>query len=288
MKSTTLALSALGLLALSSPATAATASAADPIAYACYYCSYPEMESVALGKGPGEHYVYDQAAKSIAGFTVVQAGATLSATGFTPPTWVRTQFNAMLAVYDAPTGAFVHVLKNVSLLAPGTTHTRSTTYLWGHHTSALNPVHVEAREIARRHVEQRLTLPYLTADVEHGRLLRFQSPDANIVPIVARLQMSALYTGHVDFLYDRDTGTWSYLQAWDVREPIQESAQDFAGPLGRRTYFYSKFHGRMSDFFVERAAWAGVRINGSTPPYNDVGIVCTDQVGDKSCTLTWN
>ena len=286
MKSTKLALSAFGLLALSSTSAAAEATHSDPIAYACYYCSYPEMEAVALSKGPGEHYVYDQAAKSIHGFAVTQQGPTLGATGFAPPHWVTTQFSTMLKAYDAPSGAFVHVMRNVDLPAPGRPHTRSDAYLWGHHTTALNVLHGQARELARRHITQRLLLPYLTADVEHGRLLRFQTSSGEFIPIIARLQPSDIHLGGVDYVYERDSGAWHYLQARDIRNQIPESAEDFIGPTGRRAFTYAYTQTKLAEYFIQRAQWAGVRIVGDLMPERAVTFICTQNAKDRSCTLS--
>lgn len=287
VKSTTFALSALGLLALSAPVAAAAAAPPDPIAYACFYCSSAEMEAVALSKGVGEHYVYDQAMRSMQGFVVTQQSANLVAAGFAPPRWVMTQYAALLAVYDAPTGAFVHVMKDVKLPAPGTPHTRSDVYLWGHHTTGLNPLHAQARDIGRRHIVNRLSLPYLDADAEHGRLIRFQTASGGFVPIIARLQISNMYLGQVDYLFDRGSNAWHYLQASDIRHAIPETAEDFTGPTGRRTFNYAWTHRGLADYFVQRAAWAGVQIVGQTMPERETTFVCTDTAGRKSCTLTW-
>lgn len=266
---------------------AASAAAPDPIAYACYFCSAEEMQQKALQQGVGEHYIYDASIKFMVAFAVRNEGTGLTATEFAPAPWVQTQFNAMIRAYDATAGAFVHKLTDVRLLPPGGAHTRSDAYLWGQHTTALNPVHPAARETARRYIEQKLSLPYLRADVEHGRLLRFESADSETPPIVARLAMGGTIIGTVDFFYDRDSGRWEYLRASDAREHIQETAEDFVGPSGRRTFFYSRYHDRLSDYFVERARLAGVRVVGKTPPYNDVGIVCEQHPSEKVCTITY-
>jgi len=286
MKSLMLALSALGLLVVSSPAAAASAVPPDPIAYPCYYCSYPEMEAVALSKGAGEHYVYDQSRNAIHGFVVTQQGANLGAAGFAPPQWVMRQFLAMLEVYDPVSGAFVHMMTNVNLFAPGRPHTRSDAYLWGHHTTALNILHGQAREIARRHISQRLVLPYLTADVEHGRLLRFQTSAGAFIPTIARLYPSSMRLGNVDYVYEHDSGSWHYLQASDYCNEIPESAADFTGPTGRRMFTYTSAQTLLADYFIERARWAGVRILGELTPGREVTFLCTESASDRSCTLS--
>jgi len=286
MKSMTLVLSALGLLAVSSPAIAASAPP-DPIAYPCYYCSYPEMEAVALSKGAGEHYVYDQSANAIHGFAVTQQGNHPGVAGFVPPRWVTTQFSAMLKVYHAPSGAFVHVMRDVNLPAPGRPHTRSNAYLWGHHTTALNVLHGQARELARRHITRALLLPYLTADVEHGRLLRFQTSAGEFIPIIASLRPSNIYLGQVDYVYERGSGSWHYLQASDIRNEIPESAEDFTGPTGRRAFTYAYTHTELAEHFIERAEWAGVKIVGDLMPGREVAFICTRNDDDRSCALSW-
>lgn len=279
--------SALLFLALGSVPHAALATPEDPVAYGCYFCTTDEMQRTAIQKGVGEHYVYDQSQNALIGFRVVQQQAGLIATSFAPAGWIRTQFNAMMNAYDPDAAAFVHEVRDVALLPPGTAHARSDAYLWGHHTSALHPLHVAARETARRFIEQRVQLDYLKADVEHGRLLRFESRQSDTPPIIVRLRMKDWLLGTIDYFHDRDSKRWEYLRAMDVREPIQESAEDFVGPTGRRTYFYSKYHYRIPDYFVQRAHLAGVRLRGETPPYNDLGIVCQIEAGEKVCTLTW-
>ena len=276
----------LPLILPSALASAATSAAQDPIAYSCYFCTWDEMQDAAVARGTGEHFIYDSSRKYIVGFTVHDNDGTLNAVGFAPPVWIQTQFNAMINVHDAKARAFIHPVKNVSLLAPGP-QARSDVYLWGQHTSALHPRHEAAREIARRFIVQRARLDYLHADVEQGRLLRVMSVAGEEVPIVVRLEMSASSVGTVDFFYDHDNKRWEYLGARDVREPIQESADDFVGPTGRRTYFYSMYHDRMSDYFVQRAHLAGVTVRGETPPHNDLGIICEVQAGEKVCTLIW-
>jgi len=280
-------------LSLPFAVNAASASASspmvqDPIAYSCYFCTWDEMQQAAISRGQGEHFVYDSSSRYLVGFVVEGDDGTLSATGFTPPGWMQTQFNAMINVHDAKAGAFVHRLKDVMLLAPGTHAARSDVHLWGHHTSALHPLHPQARETARRYIASKPTsFAYMKADVEHGRLLRLQSSQGATVPIVARLEMSNFNLGNVDFFYDHDSKRWEYLGAIDAREPVQESADDFVGPTGRRTYFYSMYHGRMPDYFVQRAHLAGVTVRGKTPPYNDLGIVCELEGTEKVCTLMW-
>lgn len=273
------------LFALVAPSAAG---AEDPIAYSCYFCSWDEMQELAVSHGAGEHYVYDTSRKYLVGFNVSAAGETPGATGFAPPGWIQTQFNAMINAYNAPAGAFVHSLRDVVLLAPGTHAARSDAYLWGHHTSALHPLHPQARETARRYIASKATqFDYLKADVEQGRLLRLQSENGATIPIVVRLEMRASYVGSVDFFYDRASGGWEYLGAKDVREPIQESAEDFAGPSGRRTYFYSQYHIGIPNYFVQRALLAGVTVVGKTPPYRDLGIACEREGAETVCTLIW-
>lgn len=80
----------------------------DPIARPCYYCTNDEMSERARSLGVGEHYVYNSASQTnIQGFNVTNVGGELVATHFVPPAWIRTQYNAMMKLYQSSSGRFV-------------------------------------------------------------------------------------------------------------------------------------------------------------------------------------
>jgi len=261
----------------------------DPIARPCYYCTNDEMSERARSLGVGEHYVYNSASQTnIQGFNVTNVGGELVATHFVPPAWIRTQYNAMMKLYQQSSGRFVDQWGTVNLQPPGSPHVfmeqiQSDTVLWGHHVTDLNPRHLEARETVRRMLTRASRFDFLKADTEHGRILRFESQLQGGSPLISRLNIF-LFLGWIESFFDYDTRQWVYLQSSDGRNLIQESADDFVRPDGspRRLTNDREF----DPYFRQRAAWAGVDVVGTLPDrYRDATYLCSRTAGKIQCLL---
>jgi hypothetical protein len=297
MNLTTPALSAIGLLVLCTPSSAKTSiPPPDPIAYSCYFCTDEEMEQVAIDQGEGQHYVYDAnrnptfyGSDGIFGYVVRIETGIATAARFEPEPWLKQQYSSIMrASWSNPALAPIHTISNVTLLAPDSHHGRSATspYLWGHHTSALNPLHPRARETLRRWIAENVDLPYLRADTEHGRVLQFAFQTGGRNPTLLRLYMPHNGLGHIDFYLDRANRRWEYLGARNG-VGIEESAGDFVGPTGLRQFEYSSTnnHEKVMAAFLERAQWAGVTVIGqfSARLWNYVD--CEEKAGVPVCTI---
>lgn len=269
----------------------------DPIAYSCYFCTDDEMEQVAIDQGVGEHYVYDANRESLSwpvglgihGYTVsVQAGA-IRAARFEPEGWLKTQYVALMRASHYSAGHPTHRISNVALLAPDSPHGRSTvsSHLWGHHTSALHPLHVRARETVRRWIDANVDLQYMRADVEHGRVLQFAFQAGGLNPTLLRLDMAYNTLGQIYFYMDRATRRWEYLGAESSTSTVEESVDDFPGPTGLRQFDFdsSTNDEGLKEGFLQRAQWAGVPVQGSFSTRNWNYVDCSNASGSPACTI---
>lgn len=266
----------------------AMASADDPIAYKCYYCTPAEMEDVALAQGVGRHYVYDYSDLKIIGYDVEHWGSGLLARPFVAEKWVQEQFVGFLNLYDPATGASQITLENVSLLAPGTEHGRSSRLLWGHHLSALNPVHDSARETVHRYLMAHEQLRFLDTASSGGKLLRFAHTIGNPAPITATMSLPRRQWGTSlswAFSFDHDARRWRFVWAFDGTHSIQHARHQFAPPYSSGHYRYSQWDRDLAEAFVERAQWASIPVGGQIPYGRDTMISCRGSAEDVSCAL---
>lgn len=290
----------LALAALLPPAvTAVTAHAQtpppDPIAYSCYFCTDDEMEQVAIDQGVGEHYVYDanrdmpyfDRGEGIFGYTVSLQGGVMRAERFEPERWLVTQYLRIIVASLRRPGGPAHSIRKVNLLAPDSNHGRSgvSEYLWGHHTSVLNPLHVRARETLRRWMEENVDLAYMRADVEHGRVLQFSFQAGGMNPTTLSLSIDGnAGGGSISYYMDRATRRWVYLgaEAWHA---IEESAEDFSGPTGQRQFTFRSEDRLHAAAFLQRAQWAGVPVQGAISMGQANHVDCTNASGSPVCTI---
>ncbi|WP_448141762.1 hypothetical protein [Stenotrophomonas bentonitica] len=266
----------------------AMASVEDPVAQPCYMCTNAEMYAKARSLGVGSHYVYQGSSETnIQGFHVTNEGGELVATHFVPAPWIRTQYNALMKLYDYTRGEFVDEWGTVGLQPPGSPHVmmekpQSDSILWGHHVSDLNPRRMEARETVRRMLTRSIRFDYLRADTEHGRILRFESQLHGAAPLIAKLKILTSELGYVEFYFDYETRQWEYLNSRDWNWVIQEKADDFLYPDGSpRRLVYQR---SLAPYFVQRAGWAGVQVIG-TPPFgsSSVAYLCARIAGKIEC-----
>lgn len=266
----------------------AVASVEDPVAQPCYMCTDAEMYAKARSLGVGSHYVYQGASQTnIQGFHVTNEGGELVATHFVPAPWIRTQYNALMKIYNSVRGEFVDQWGSVSLQPPGSPHVmqsqpQSSSILWGHHVSDLNPQRMEARETVRRMLTRASRFDYLRADAEHGRILRFESQLHGAAPLIAELKILTSTLGYVEFYFDYDTRQWEYLKSRDWNLVLQEKADDFLWPDGStRRLVYQR---GLMPYFLQRAEWAGVQVIG-TPLFGtpEVSYVCARNAGKIQC-----
>ena len=266
----------------------AMASVEDPVAQPCYMCTDAEMYAKARSLGVGSHYVYQGGSQTnIQGFHVTNEGGELVATHFVPAPWIRTQYNALMKLYDYTRGEFVDEWGTVGLQPPGSPHVmmekpQSDSILWGHHVSDLNPRRMEARETVRRMLTRSIRFDYLRADTEHGRILRFESQLHGAAPLIAKLKILTSELGYVEFYFDYETRQWEYLNSRDWNWVIQEKADDFLYPDGSpRRLVYQR---SLAPYFVQRAGWAGVQVIG-TPPFgsSSVAYLCARNAGKIEC-----
>lgn len=257
----------------------------DPVAFKCYMCTEEERMELALGKGVGEHYVYGGSiyATSLYGYQVTSQDGQLVAEYFRPAGWMRSQYETMMYGYKSDRNEVVIQYGTVGLHAPGSPHVRSNHILWGHHVSALNPVHAQARELGRRSVTARMN-SMLNADAEHGRLLRFDDPLGGDLPVIVRLNI--MYSlGYIEYYLDHDSRTWHYLGAGDFHHRIQETPEDFlAADGGPRTFRYPTFDDA-EPYLLERARWAGINVLGELPASGVPSIHCSRVAGQIQCTV---
>lgn len=266
----------------------AMASVEDPVAQPCYMCTNAEMYAKARSLGVGSHYVYQGSSETnIQGFHVTNEGGELVATHFVPAPWIRTQYNALMKIYDYTRGEFVDEWGTVGLQPPGSPHVmmekpQSDSILWGHHVSDLNPRRMEARETVRRMLTRSIRFDYLRADTEHGRILRFESQLHGAAPLIAKLKILTSELGYVEFYFDYETRQWEYLNSRDWNWVIQEKADDFLYSDGSpRRLVYQR---SLAPYFVQRAGWAGVQVIG-TPPFgsSSVAYLCARNAGKIEC-----
>lgn len=261
----------------------------DPVAMACYYCTDEEMYARARSLGVGEHYVYQGASlTNIQGFNVTNVDGELVATHFVPPAWIRQQYNAMMKIYQQSSGRFVDQWGTVNLQPPGSPHVlneqiQSNTVLWGHHMSDLNPRHLEARETVRRMLARASRFAFLTADTEHGRILRFEAQAHGMLPLISRLNIF-LSLGWIESVFDYETRQWVYLWSSDGGNLVQETIDDFVRPDGSPRLLTNTRE--FDPYFRQRAEWAGVEVIG-TPPYGfrDATYECSRTAGKTQCRL---
>jgi hypothetical protein len=267
----------------------AVASMEDPVARPCYMCTASEMYERAESLGVGQHYIYDGASwTNIQGFNVTEVGGQRVATHFVPEPWIRTQYNALMRMYDAGTGRFVDQWGTVDLPAPGSPHgfnaqTATDTVLWGHHVSDLNPSHPEARQTVNRLLSRAVRFSFLHADTEHGRILRFESQADGRMPLISKLNIF-LFLGWVESFFDYDTRQWVYLRSSDGSYLVQEKAEDFLYSDGTpRTFTYTR---EFLPYFQQRADWAGVAVVGQPPMgYRNASYRCSIREGKPLCEL---
>lgn len=273
------------LVALPYPAVA---SVEDPVAQPCYMCTDAEMYAKARSLGVGSHYVYQAASQTnIQGFHVAIVDGQLVATHFVPEPWIRTQYTALMKLYNPLQGAFVDEWGTIALQPPGSPHVmreqpQSDSILWGHHVTDLNPRRMEARETVRRFLTRSSRFNYLYADAEHGRILRFQSQLGGESPLISRLKMLDASLGYVEFYFDHDTRQWEYLLSGDRNLRLQEKADDFLYSDGSaRRLVYDRPH---MPYFLQRAGWAGVEVIG-TPLFGTpkVEYLCARTAGKIQC-----
>lgn len=257
----------------------------DPVAYKCYYCTPEEREASALAMGVGEHYIYDARIRDgIFGYRVTTGAHGLVAEAFEPAYWLRTQYSEMMKVYKPDEDVFRAEIGTVSLYPPGSSHGRSDQRLWGYHLSTLHPQHAIARETVRRMLDGLAMLRFLEADTEGGgRILRFwfQLDDSN--PLTIRLNFIHTYLGSADFYFDHDQRRWEYLDSRDFYNTLQETQADFLGPTGQRTFNYPYTYSQLQPYFVQRANWAGITVQGELPVRDNVQFVCDEGAGTPVC-----
>lgn len=274
---------ALGLTAL--PAQAQERPE-DPVAFKCYMCTEGERVALALSKGVGERYVFGGGiyATSLHGYRVTSQAGRLVAEYFQPAGWMRSQYETMMYGYKADRGANVVEFGTVSLHAPGSPHARSDNLLWGHHVSALNPVHPQAREIARRSVEGRMQ-SFVNADAAHGRILRLESEFGERLPLIVRLNIIRTGLGEIEYLFDHDSRTWNYLQSGDFHHYMQETPEDFlSADGGPRTFRYPGLDDG-EPYLVKRAHMAGIEVLGELSGSGTPSIYCSRVAAAIQCRI---
>jgi hypothetical protein len=261
----------------------------DPIAYKCYYCTPDEMEVVALAQGVGQHYVYDAKKLAIVGYNVFQQSGALRAEPFTAESWIEAQFLGMLDLYSPVDGSMYAWLGNVSLLAPGTEHGRSSRFLWVQDLTALNPHHLAARELVRRYLNEHEKLAFLDTSASGGKLLKFEYMPNGNYPIVAGFSLSGRTQNSARYYFDHDARLWryskSYLPENSLNKPIQESREDFAPVEGRTSFEYASLEGDWAEAFIERATWASIPVHGKLPPYRSTKFNCIRASDDIQCYI---
>lgn len=263
----------------------AMANEEDPIAYKCYYCTPDEMEDVALAQGVGRHYVYDAENLIIVGFDVAAPSGNLIASPFEAEDWVKTQFKGMMGIYNPSDGSMKAWITKVALLAPDSDHGRKNQRLWGHHLTALNPVHDRAREVVRRFLKASPELAFLDTTTSEGKLLRFKyMMDDESRPIIVTLHFDTTDPGFARFFFDHSTREWHFLDAKD-RYPIQQDWSDFGPQQGNNYFNYASLRDELSEAFVKRAMWASVPVHGSIPEHKDVQFRCERKVDDIQCHI---
>jgi hypothetical protein len=274
----------LWLLLAALPVQAA-ANVEDPIAYKCYMCTDDERVAVALGRGVGEHYVYNAAnTRKLWAYRVALEGNTLVAEEFAPANWITYQYEKFMSMYKEDRGEFVDAYGTVALQPPGSPHVRSDLRLWGHHVSGLNPDHEQAREIALRSITARAS--YLAGDPEHGRLLRFEPQLRGDAPLIARFNILHTYLGFIEFFFNYDTRRWEYLESGDQYNRMQERPEDFlSADGGPRSFRYPYTYDQLQPYFVQRAEWAGVNIIGELPVRADVTFNCSRVNEQTQCRI---
>lgn len=265
----------------------AAANDGDPIAYKCYYCTPAEMEDVALAQGVGQHYVYDAQKRVIRGYNVLFQGGVLNAQPFEPEQWLKAQFLGMMSLYSPQSGEMFAFLETVSLLAPGTEHGRSGSYMWGQDLTALNPHHGAARETIRRYLNEHPDLAFLDMSASGGKLLMFEYMLGENRPITAYMNFPGTNYSPTRFHYDHADRRWHYdwnmLPQGGLDELVQETREDFAPSDGDNHFEYRKREHRYYTAFVERAKWAGIPVHGIIPPYADFRFTCTRVADDIQC-----
>ena len=278
----------LFLMMLAALPMQAMANEDDPIAYKCYYCTPAEMEDVALAQGVGRHYVYDAKKWTIFGYDVLSVGGELKATQFPAESWVQTQFQGMLGIFNNSTGEMV-IRVDSYLYAPDTEHGRFNRYIWGHHLSSLNPQHERVREILQRFLRDHEHMTFLDTSSSGGRLLRFNYMVPGDRPILAKVDYIGSDYGASDFYFDHASRQWRYLsshaRAYYSTPLIQESRDDFAREQGKTVHRYENGQRTLASAFVERARWASIPVHGQMPTSGNVSIRCERSGEDIQCYI---
>lgn len=261
----------------------ASASAEDPIAWKCYMCTPAEREAVALGKGVGEHFVYNAAAtRTLYGYRVTLQQGTLAAEEFAPPAWIARQYEEMMKLYKADDAEFRDEWGTIGIEPPVPGEAR----LWGHHTSGLHPQSAEARERAMRVIRNAVRFNFLRYDGAHGRVLRFEPQLHGQAPLISRLNITTSQHGHIEHVFDHDTKQWVYLEARDLHNVMQDSAEDFLAPDGGpRRFYYSYGYPELQRAFIQRAEWAGVKVFGELPSRQNVYFNCSRRGDEIHCQI---
>ncbi|WP_312316012.1 hypothetical protein [Stenotrophomonas sp.] len=253
----------------------------DPIAWACYVCTEQERQQLALGKGEGEHLVYS-AGTVIYGYEVTRQGGDLVVRAFTPAAWISYQYREFMEDYNSSRGEFVYNWGLFSI-PPSSGSGPGETDMWGHHVSALNPTHVEARERVKRILNNNSNFSFLRVD-PYGRVLRFQFQLDGSSPYIVRLNVGGAL-GAMEFYFDMETRSFEYLQSEDYHNPIQESAADFlAADGGPRTFGYLSYT-QGQPYFIQRAQWAGVKVHGELNGSRRMRFDCSKMEGETHCFI---
>lgn len=255
----------------------------DPVAWSCHMCTEEERQSVALGRGEGQHFVYSLTNwYSLHGYEVTRQEGGLVVRGFTPPNWITNQYREFMEDFNESRGGFVHNWTYFEVYPPGSPHVLSNTIMWGHHVSSLNPRHEEAREIMRRILNNTTTFNFLKADA-YGRILHFDFQLDGTAPYIARLQVGGVGLGAMEFYFDMESRSWEYLRSMDYHTYIQESPEDFlAADGGPRSFNYRTYYQGQS-YFMQRAKWAGVKMHGELSGHRPTGFDCSRRDGDIHC-----
>ncbi|MEG2803079.1 hypothetical protein [Stenotrophomonas sp.] len=266
------------LLLLAPPLAAAQAD--DPVAHACYFCTAPEMQQVAVGLGEGTHYVYDFDALSIDGYTVSAASGQRVATRFEAEDWVKRQFLS-LAEHYMPSAGVVKYFERVRLYAPGSDHgmrTLEEQYILGHHLSALHPRHAQARETVVRYLQRHGNFGFLDTRDSGGRLLQLQVMRERGYPVMALLALNDGNGNSARFHFDYLHRQWAFADATEPGQSgsVQNTAEDFLpGQVASMSYHFSWLNRWFADAFVDRARWAGIEVLGEAPTQTgNVTVLC--------------
>lgn len=270
-------------LALAAAPVQATEVPEDPIAWRCYMCTPQEREAIAISKGVGEHLVYNASAyEVIYAYRVTEQSGVLVAEAYTPPTWITSQYREMMRLYTTLRGEFVDQWGTISLESP----VPGDGDMWGHHTSALHPQYLEARERAMRVIRNAIRFRFLRADAEHGRVLRFEAQLNGEAPLISRLNMGTSQNGYIEHVFDHDSKQWVYLEAGDQYNVMQNSAEDFLAPDGGpRRFYYNYTYPALQRAFVQRAEWAGVKVFGELPSRQNVYFNCSRRGDEIHCQI---